>query len=57
MKPSYWVCGGGSHINCTHFDDINGCWHDEVNVFSCLEFHKLNEEAEQENDEEEWANV
>lgn len=26
MKPSYYVCGAGSELNCPHWDDVNGCW-------------------------------
>jgi len=45
MKPSYWVCGGGSHINCQNWDDINGCWNDRKDAFQCAMFIKLSGEG------------
>lgn len=41
MKPSYWVCGGGSHINCISWDDVNGCLNDRKDVFKCVKYLDL----------------
>lgn len=35
MNPSFYICGGGSHINCKYWDDVNGCWRDEEDAMCC----------------------
>lgn len=45
IKPNYWLCGGGD-LNCSHWDDINGCWCD------CKEFGDENCDPPDDEDEE-----
>jgi len=47
MKPSFYVCGGGGEVNCSDWDDVNGCWQDMINVYDCAKFAQLNAEAEE----------
>ena len=48
IKPNYYLCGGGD-LNCSHWDDINGCWRD------CKYFGDENcEPPAEEYDEEEY---
>lgn len=35
MIPTYWLCGGGDNVDCQYWDDINGCWNNQANVFEC----------------------
>ena len=49
LRPSHWVCGGGSDINCEHWDDINGCWLGFDDFITCPVEHEFeDEELEQE---------
>lgn len=41
MIPSYWICGGGSHINCISWDDVNGCLKGRIDVFKCVTYMDL----------------
>ena len=34
-KPSFYICGGGSEINCNHWDDVNGCTDGWSNMMDC----------------------
>jgi hypothetical protein len=38
MKPSFYICGGGSPINCDQWDDVNGCWQDQNDAWLCRKF-------------------
>ena len=41
VKPSYYVCGAGSEVNCNYWDDINGCWR------NCKNFGEIDCEEEE----------
>lgn len=43
VKPSYWVCGAGG-INCSEWDDINGCWCGYTDFITCPVTHEYDEE-------------
>lgn len=51
VKPSYWICGGGGNINCSEWDDVNGCWADQDDVCTCQIRLKI-KEAERESEKE-----
>lgn len=46
MKPSYWVCGGGSQISCPKWNNKCGCWHERQDIFQCVTYNELNAQEE-----------
>lgn len=53
IRPSYWVCGAGSYINCDQWDDVNGCWQDMVNALVCTRYQRADRAHDEEMEDEE----
>ena len=51
MIPGYWVCGGGSSIDCEYWDDVNGCWQDQSDVDFCRKARDIQHEQDAEDEE------
>ncbi len=49
LKPSHYVCGPGSEINCLHWDSIDGC------LNGCKEFGEEKCECPEDENECEWC--